>query len=194
MARMRLADQQDGLGTGLLRLARGSIEHGLAHGEPLPVHFDGLPDVMADPAATFTTLRLDGKLRGCVGNLESVRPLANDVAHTAFQAAFRDPRFDPVVQHELPAIVVEVSVLSPMELLPVDDEADLLEKLEPGKDGLVIGLGERRATFLPKVWDQLPGPAEFLAGLRMKCGLEKDFWSEDLEFLRYRATTYVEQA
>ena len=191
---MHLADQQDGLGTELLRLARGSIEHGLVHSEPLPIRFDGMPDVMADPAATFTTLRLNGRLRGCVGNLESVRPLAKDVAHTAFRAAFRDPRFEPVVQHELSAILVEVSVLSPMEPFPVNDEKDLLEKLEPGMDGLVISLGARRATFLPKVWEQLPSPAAFLAALRMKCGLEEDFWSEDLEFLRYRTTTYVESA
>ena len=191
---MHSPDPQETLGTALLRLARGSIEHGLVHGEPLPVRFDGLPDVMADPAATFTTLRLDGKLRGCVGNLESIRPLAKDVAYTAFRAAFRDPRFEPVVEHEIGEIRVEVSILSPMKPFPVSDEADLLEKLEPGKDGLVISLGARRATFLPKVWDQLPRPAAFLAALKTKCGLEKDFWSESLEFHRYITTTYAESS
>ncbi len=189
---MLLFDPLDTIGNELVRLARGSIEYGLVHGEPLPIRFDGMPEVMADPAATFTTLRLDGKLRGCVGNLESMRPLAQDVAHTAFQAAFRDPRFDPVAQHEISAIRLEVSVLSPMESFPVRDEDDLLAKLEPGKDGLVISLGTRRATFLPKVWDQLPKPAAFLAALKMKCGLENDFWSERLEFQRYKTTTYVE--
>ncbi len=189
---MHLIDQQCDLGADLLRLARGSIEHGFSHNEPLPIRFEGLPGVMSDPAATFTTLRLVGKLRGCVGNLESVRPLAKDVAHTAFQAAFRDPRFEPVAQHELSEIVVEVSVLSPMEPFPVSSETDLLEKLEPGEDGLVIGFGEKRATFLPKVWEQLPKPAAFLSALKTKCGLEKDFWSENLQFQRYRTTTYVE--
>ena len=194
MARMHLPEQHDNLGKDLLSLARGSIEHGLRHNEPLPIRFDGMPEVMADPAATFTTLRLEGKLRGCVGNLESERPLATDVAHTAFQAAFRDPRFEPVVQHELPALLVEVSVLTPLEPFPVRDEADLLARLEPGEDGLVISLGARRATFLPKVWEQLPKPSAFLTGLKMKCGLERDFWSERLEFQRYRATTYGEPA
>ena len=189
---MRLTDQKQTLGTELLRLARGSIEHGLIHGKPLPIRVEGLPDVMTEPAATFTTLRRDGKLRGCVGNLESARPLAKDVAHTAFRAAFRDPRFDPVVQHEVGTIRLEVSVLSPMEPFPVSNEADLLERLEPGTDGLVIVLGSRRATFLPKVWDQLPNPAAFLGALKMKCGLEKNFWSERLEFHRYRTTTYAE--
>lgn len=191
---MRSTDQQDTFGTDLLRLARGSIEHGLVHREPLPIRLDAMPDVMADPAATFTTLRLDGKLRGCVGNLESVRALAEDVAHTAFRAAFHDPRFDPVVEHELRVIRLEVSVLSPMEPFAVSDEAELLEKLEPGVDGLVICLDARRATFLPKVWDQLPDPAAFLGALKMKCGLEKDFWSERLEFHRYRTTTFAEPA
>ena len=190
---MRSTDPKETLGTELLRLARGSIEHGLTYNKPLPVRVEDMPDVMAEPAATFTTLRLDGKLRGCVGNLESVRPLAMDVAHTAFRAAFRDPRFDPVVQHELSTIRLEVSVLSPMEPFTVSDESDLLERLEPGTDGLVIGLGSRRATFLPKVWDQLPNPAAFLSALKMKCGLEKNFWSERLEFHRYRTTTYAEQ-
>ncbi len=190
---MHSTEQAD-LGTALLRLARGSIEHGLIHREPLPIRLDDMPDEMAGPAATFTTLRHDGKLRGCVGNLESLRPLAKDVAHTAFQAAFRDPRFEPVVEHELSAIVVEVSVLSPMEPFPVSDEGDLLEKLEPGNDGLVISLGERRATFLPKVWEQLPKPAAFVTALKMKCGLEKDYWSDRLEFQRYRTTTFAERS
>ena len=192
-ARMHLPDAQDTLGTELLRLARGSIEHGLVNGEPLSIRFDRLPAVMADPAATFTTLRLDGKLRGCVGHLESIRPLAKDVVHTAFQAAFRDPRFDPLGQHELNGTVIEVSVLSPMQPLSVSDEADLIEKLVPGKDGLVIVNGLQRATFLPKVWDQLPDPHQFVAALKRKCGLPQDYWSESLEFRRYNTASYTEQ-
>lgn len=190
---MHSPDQPD-FGVELLRLARGSIEYGLAHGEPLPIRSDGMPDSLADPAATFTTLRLEGRLRGCVGNLEATRPLARDVAHTAFRAAFCDPRFDPVVDRELSAIRLEVSVLTPLEPFPVSDEADLLERLEPGTDGLVISLDARRATFLPKVWDQLPKPSAFLAALKKKCGLESDYWSERLEFQRYRTTAYSDSA
>ncbi|MDJ0749010.1 MAG: AmmeMemoRadiSam system protein A [Woeseiaceae bacterium] len=190
---MHSTDQPD-LGVELLRLARDSIEHGLVNGEPLLICFDGMPDPLADLAATFTTLRLDGRLRGCVGNLEATRPLARDVAHTAFRAAFRDPRFDPVVDHELAAIRLEVSVLTPLEPLPASNEADLLQKLEPGTDGLVIDQDARRATFLPKVWDQLPDPSAFLSALKVKCGLEKNYWSERLRFHRYRTTTYVEPA
>jgi uncharacterized protein len=180
-------------GAELLRLARGSIEHGLVHREPLPVHCDELPRALKHPAATFTTLRAGGQLRGCCGTLEAMRPLAEDVTRSAFRAAFRDPRFDPVAERELGAIRLEVSVLSPMESLSVSDEADLLNRLQPGADGLVIFASGRHATFLPAVWEMLPDPRQFLAALKAKCGLAEDYWSERLEFRRYRTTTYEEQ-
>lgn len=180
------------VGTELLRLARQSIEHGLAHREPLPVDCSVLPPVLAEPAATFTTLRVDGQLRGCCGTLEAVRPLAEDVAHSAYRAAFRDVRFDPVGTHEVDAIRLEVAVLSPLESIPVTGEAELLQQLTPGIDGLVIIGDGRRATFLPKVWEMLPEPQQFLAGLKAKSGLAADYWSTRLEFQRYRTTSYVE--
>ena len=179
-------------GKELLRLARSSIEYGLIYREPLPVDFDDLPTALTDPAATFTTLHVEDQLRGCCGTLEAVRPLAADVAHSAFRAAFRDPRFDPVGKHELQAIRLEVSVLSPMEPIPVSDEADLLERLTPGVDGLVIIADGRHATFLPKVWEMLPEPQQFLAALKAKCGLAANYWSERIEFRRYRTTSYSE--
>jgi AmmeMemoRadiSam system protein A len=182
----------DTAGAGLLRLARASIEHGLIHERPVPVDFDELPRALADTAATFTTLRLDGRLRGCCGTLEAVRPLAEDVAHSAFRAAFRDVRFEPVGEHELDAIRLEVSVLSPLESLPVSGEAELLSRLTPGIDGLVIIAEGRHATFLPKVWEMLPEPRQFLAALKTKCGLPGTYWSKRLEFQRYRTTSYSE--
>ena len=191
MERTHLPDRQADLGGELLRLARSSIEYGFAHNEPLPIRIDALTGELSDPAATFTTLRMDQKLRGCVGSLEAKRPLAEDVASTAFQAAFRDPRFDPLGQHELSMIVLEVAVLSPMEPLSVLDEADLLRQLVPGADGLVIIKGSQRATFLPKVWDQLPEPHRFVAALKKKCGLPEDHWSEKLEFQRYTTASYT---
>ena len=189
-----LADRQELPGTELLHLARGSIEHGLLHREPLPVNCDELTEALAEPAATFTTLRLEGELRGCSGSLEARRPLAQDVAHSAFQAAFRDPRFDPLHQDDLGATRLEVSVLSPLESIPFAHEADLLDRLVPGTDGLVIIAEGRRATFLPKVWEMLPEPQQFLAALKAKCGLAGDYWSQRLEFQRYTTTSYVEPA
>ena len=127
----------------------------------------------------------------CCGTLEAAHPLAKDVARSAFRAAFRDPRFDPVTRDEYESTCLEVSVLSPLELLAVTDEADLLHKLTPGTDGLVIISEGKQATFLPKVWETLPEPRRFLAALKVKCGLDEDYWSEDLEFRRYRTTTYT---
>ena len=183
---------QDLSGTEVLRLARGSIEYGFVHGEPLPVQCDELPRVLTKLAATFTTVRLEDELRGCCGTLEAVHPLAKDVTRSAFRAAFRDPRFDPVGEDELGAIKLEVSVLSSLESLLVIDEADLLSRLTPGTDGLVIVADGRHATFLPTVWEMLPDPHQFVAALKTKCGLAHDYWSERLEFQRYRTTSYAE--
>ncbi|HEY5643476.1 MAG TPA: AmmeMemoRadiSam system protein A [Woeseiaceae bacterium] len=189
---MHSPDRQHLPGGELLRLARGSIEHGSLHGRPLRVSLDDLPAVLAAPAATFTTLRLDDKLRGCCGTLEAVRPLAEAVTHSAFQAAFRDTRFDPVRRDEVERVRLEVSVLSPPEIIIVSDEADLLQQLAPGEDGLIIVEGLRRATFLPKVWESLPDPRQFLAQLKLKCGLPKNYWSDQLAFQRYRTTSFAE--
>lgn len=191
---MHLIDAQELPGQELLRLARGSIEHGLVHREPLPINCDELPEALAELRATFTTLRLEGELRGCSGTLDAAHPLAIDVTRSAFQAAFRDPRFEPLSQDDLGAIRLEVSVLSPLESIPFSDEADLLGLLMPGTDGLVIVADGRRATFLPKVWEMLPDPRQFLAALKLKCGLTEDYWSERLEFQRYKTTSYGESA
>jgi AmmeMemoRadiSam system protein A len=191
---MHSPDRQDLLGTALLRLARSSIEHGLVHNEPLPIHVEELSAQLAEPAATFTTLHRDGRLRGCCGTLEAAHPLAVNVANSAFQAAFRDSRFDPVGQDEFDALRLEVSVLSPLEPVRVCDEADLLDRLQPGTDGLVLIEGKRRATFLPEVWEQLPEPRTFLAQLKKKSGLPEDYWSAGLEFRRYHTTLYAESA
>ena len=137
-------------------------------------------------------MRLEGRLRGCRGTLKAVAPLAKDVSRSAFQAAFRDPRFDPVGEDELEAIRLEVSVLSSMESIPFTDEDDLLERLTPGIDGVVILAYGRSATFLPDVWSMLPDPGDFVAALKAKCGLTKNYWSEQLEFQRYRTISCEE--
>ena len=194
MGLMQSPDRHELPGADLLRLARNSIEYGLDHDEPVPVDLDSLPADLMEPAATFTTLRLNEKLRGCCGTLEAAHPLAMDVSRSAFQAAFRDLRFQPLARDEFGRIRLEVSVLSPLEVIPVANEADLLNCLAPGTDGLVIVEGARRATFLPKVWESLPEPRLFLAALKTKCGLPDDYWSERLEFFRYRTTLYAEPA
>jgi len=165
--------------------AREAIAHGLVHGAPPAPPRSAPAGVLGAPGAAFVTLRLDGRLRGCIGTLEAHRPLLVDVAENAFAAAFRDPRFAPVDAHEAGALHVHLSVLGPPEPLACRDEADLLARLRPGHDGLILREGARRATFLPSVWAELPTPQQFLDHLRRKAGLPAGYWSPTLEVLRY---------
>jgi AmmeMemoRadiSam system protein A len=171
------------LGAALLTIARSAIEEALgARGVAAP-----LPDAaaLAQPGATFVTLRKDGELRGCIGSLEPRRTLADDVRANALAAAFRDPRFPPLRRDELAATEIEVSLLGPSSPLACADEADLLARLEPGVDGLILEHPGGRATFLPQVWEALPQPCDFLAALKHKAGLPADYWTPSLAFRRY---------
>ena len=148
------------------------------------------------PGASFVTLTSGrapgGALRGCIGSLEARRPLREDVEANAVAAALHDPRFAPLTARELDETVVEVSVLSAPAALPVADEAELLARLRPGVDGVVLSACGRRATFLPQVWEQLPDPADFLAHLRRKAGLPAGHWERDLTIETYTVTAWQE--
>lgn len=169
----------------LLALARASIAHGLAHGRPSPVNPADFPVNLIQPAATFVTLELSGRLRGCIGRLEAARSLAEDVAENAYAAAFLDSRFPPVTAAESTGLTLHISVLSPPEPLYFKSEADLIAQLRPGIDGLILSDAGRRGTFLPSVWEELPDPAEFLRHLKRKAGLPADYWSTTLKIQRY---------
>jgi AmmeMemoRadiSam system protein B/AmmeMemoRadiSam system protein A len=149
---------------------------------------------MAEPGASFVTLTRQGELRGCIGTLEAHRPLGLDVRENAVAAAFRDPRFMPLARAEFDGVRVEVSVLSPHEVLAVGTEKDALAVLRPGIDGVVFEYGHFRSTFLPQVWEQLPDPAEFLAHLKRKAGLPLDFWAEKVRLSRYTVSKWKEGA
>ncbi|MEM7353899.1 MAG: AmmeMemoRadiSam system protein A [Acidobacteriota bacterium] len=145
-----------------------------------------------EPGAVFITLRHHGTLRGCVGSLEAVRPLIEDVRYNAIAAATRDTRFPPLDQQELGDVRIEVSLLSPPEPLQFDNEADALAQLRPGDDGVVLQHGARRSTFLPQVWDTLPERQDFVAQLKKKAGLAPDFWDEDIRLERYGVEKWCE--
>jgi AmmeMemoRadiSam system protein A len=115
-----------------------------------------------------------------------------DVRENALAAAFRDPRFPPLALAEYESTSVEVSLLSPTEPFPVADEADLLARLRPGVDGVIIECGHCRATFLPQVWESLGEPRQFLAALKRKAGLPEGFWSREMKIARYRVTKWTE--
>jgi uncharacterized protein len=183
---MTSAPVEDGSAPTLLGVAGASIEHGLAYGGPLRLSLGDYPEPLRAPGACFVTLRRQGALRGCIGSLEPRRPLVVDVAENAHAAAFGDPRFPPLARHERIDLEIHLSVLTPLEPLPAASEAELLAALRPGVDGLVLREGERRATFLPAVWGELPDPRSFLGHLRRKAGLGEDHWSPTLRFWRYR--------
>jgi len=169
----------------LYSVARHSILEGLEKGQPLDVKIESYPDELQELGASFVTLHQGGELRGCVGSLEFFRPLVKDVAHNAFAAAFRDGRFMPLAAEEFENLQIRVSVLSSPELLEVASEEELLRTLRPGADGLIIKDGDKRATFLPSVWESLPTPELFLEQLKAKAGLPQAHWSDTLEVRRY---------
>lgn len=174
----------------LLRIAGESIRHGLEQGRPLPVTAAAFPEPLQAERATFVTLERAGALRGCIGSLEAFRPLVEDVAHNAYAAAFSDPRFPPLGPAELADLGLTVSVLSPAEPLAFASEDDLLRQLRPGVDGLILEERGRRGTFLPAVWSSLPEPRQFLAQLKLKAGLDPEYWSETIRIDRYTTETF----
>ncbi|MDH3948579.1 MAG: AmmeMemoRadiSam system protein A [Gammaproteobacteria bacterium] len=169
----------------LLRVAADSIRHGLETGHALSVSLEDYPPALQQAGASFVTLTILRQLRGCIGMLTATRPLIEDVAKNAFAAAFKDSRFPPLTEAEYAQLEYHISILNPAETMEFDSEADLLQQLRPGIDGLILEDRGRRATFLPSVWESLPKPTEFLQHLKIKAGLPSDYWSNTLRMQRY---------
>jgi len=177
----------------LLHVAAAAIESGLGSSSKVPPDARDLPAHLLREQASFVTLTIDGRLRGCCGALESRQPLATDVWHNAQASAFRDPRFEPLQLGEWRDTDLEVAVLSPLERILSQSEPALLGELRPGVDGLVLAWRGGRATFLPKVWLAIPDPREFLRHLKNKAGWPDDFWAPDVEAWRYGTETMAMQ-
>ena len=176
----------------LLTVARQSIRHGLDTGRPLPAPGNLPLERLYEPGASFVTLHMAGHLRGCIGSLEAYRPLVEDVSENAFAAAFRDPRFPPLSDAELPQLQLSLSVLTPAEPIDFNSEQELLATIQPDVDGLILEDGGHRGTFLPSVWESLPDPRDFLQHLKQKAGLPADYWSDSLRVSRYRTESFGE--
>lgn len=175
-------------GDKLVEIAVSSIRRGFDKDAPKQVTLDNIPPALRENGASFVTLKTAEKqLRGCIGSPVAHQPLVVDVATNAQKAAFKDPRFKPVTEQEFENLRLSISVLSPQAPMKIEDEADLLRQLRPGIDGLVISDGNRRALFLPSVWEQLPDPETFLAHLKRKAGMAADHWSPAFKASRYIA-------
>ena len=176
----------------LLRLARDTVTHFLKTRQPLaadPGKY-ALTPALQTPGAAFVTLKNRGELRGCIGSMVAVAPLYECIIENACNAC-RDPRFvdNPVTEKEVPALSIEISVLSPMRRL------DDLTKIQVGRDGLLMGLGNRRGVFLPQVpveqgWNR----EQYLSNLCHKAGLpESALKDPQTEFYRFSAQVFGEE-
>lgn len=184
-----ITDEQ---GRQLVDLARKTLEEKL---ESRGAAFEPVDSQLQEHGATFVTLKIDEKLRGCIGNLEPVSSIWEGVRRNAINAAFHDHRFSPLTREELGLVRVDISVLSQPEKLDYSDGDDLIQKLRPGIDGVILRDGAKGATFLPQVWDQIPTVELFLSHLCLKAGLVKDLWKvEKLEIQTYQVQHFTEKA
>ena len=181
-------------GKGLVGLARLAIDKYLSEGKVIDLQeipFESWKKL----GASFVTLenKDTGALRGCIGTIIPIQPLYKDVIRNAIAAATQDPRFPPLTYEELPYTRVKVSILSYPQKLEYKDPQDLLNKIEPFKDGLILKYGNFQGTFLPDVWEEIPDKALFLSHLCRKAGLQEDCWlTLPVEIYRYRTKVFSE--
>ncbi len=167
----------------ILDVVRKSIVYAIHGEEYIPQE---IPTVLTQYGASFVTLKLGGELRGCIGSVYPTKPLILDLIDNAKNAAFQDPRFEPLTIEELANLQISVSILSSIESINFKDERDLLSKIYPY--GVIIAEREKRAVYLPMVWEQLPERDIFLNSLKEKAGLAPDYFSRTLEAYRFEAT------
>jgi uncharacterized protein len=177
----------------LLRLARETVSRAVNQ-LPLPrINDEDLTTTLREMGASFVTLTINGELRGCIGSLEPHQSLVRDVQAHAVDAALQDYRFPPLSVGELPLIKIEISRLTPANRISYDDPTQLPDLLTPGVDGVILADGNRRATFLPQVWEQLPEKAAFLNHLCSKMGSPSDIWKRKvLEVSLYQVEEFEE--
>ncbi len=160
----------------LLKIARKALENAVC-GVPLPeLNLSELPKALQALGASFVTLTIDGRLRGCIGTLDPYQPLATDVQEHTVAAGLQDFRFPQVTPDELPRIEIEVSALTPRRPLKYTTPDELVAQLRPQVDGVILQDAFKKATFLPQVWEKLPDPEEFLTHLCLKMGAPGDLW------------------
>ena len=178
----------------LLTLARKSILHYLKEKSMLIENPKDYSQKLLEKRGTFVTLTIEGGLRGCIGHIEPFLPLYEDIIDNSVSAAFMDPRFYPLADDEFKKIQIEISILTLPKTLKYKDADDLLHKLNPGKDGVIIEKNGYSATFLPQVWEQIKNPEDFLSHLCVKAGLSAYEWKKgDLKVEIYEVESFDEK-
>jgi AmmeMemoRadiSam system protein B/AmmeMemoRadiSam system protein A len=176
----------------LIDLAKNVVRNAAQNGGKKPsLDIRGtLPRPLTAQRATFVTLTIGGKLRGCRGSILPHRTLLADVADNAWKSAYDDPRFPPLSAEELETLDFHISILSTPRRIGANTEEALVRALRPDTDGLIIRDGQRQALFLPSVWAQIPNPQIFLRQLKLKAGLSAGHWSEGLQAYRFDAESF----
>ncbi len=175
-----------------LKLARETIQAFLENRAPkIPGQ---IPKGLLQKKGVFVTLLENGKLRGCIGNLENWQTVWEGIQENALSAAFNDSRFLPLSKKEFSETKIEISVLSMPNALEFHSPNELLQKLKQKEHGVILENNGQRATFLPSVWEELPEKETFLSHLCMKAGLEPSAWqSKQTKIWFYTAFRFEEK-
>ena len=179
----------------LMRLARGTLEAVVNETDIPIVEVEKLPPDLKADKGCFVTLTKKGDLRGCIGYIVPNGALYKAVMANAHSAAIRDRRFKPVRTEELKDIEIEISVLTVPRDLSFTSADDLLGKLRPGVDGVVLraGGGKYSSTYLPQVWKQIPDKTDFMNKLTRKAGLPEWVWKEgNVTIMTYQVEAFSE--
>lgn len=195
-----MLELSDNIGEKLVKLARRAVEISF---EKRSLELEKelcskeTDELMKEKMGVFVTLHTypEHELRGCIGIPYPIKPLCRAVVNSTLSAAFEDPRFPPLRKDELDGVVFEVSVLTPPERIEYGSPQELLDKIVPFEDGLILEIGPFKGLFLPQVWEQIPDKGEFLANLCFKAGLwDKDCWkSKDARVYKFRVVAFEEE-
>jgi AmmeMemoRadiSam system protein A len=188
--KQKLTDQE---GKYLLEVARKTIERELFKDKDVAGGDEFYSPKFSEKRGTFITITINDNLRGCIGHIIPQETLLEGIKENAINAAFRDPRFPPLSKNEWEDIKVEISILTEPNILKYADADDLLKKIRPNVDGVIIKKGYYQATFLPQVWEQLPDKKEFFTHLCLKAGMNGDEWKKgEMEVYTYQVQAFEE--
>ena len=169
----------------ILNLSREAIKNSSV--KPSEITY---PQVLSEYGAVFVTLEKNGNLRGCIDSIIPHRTLIEDIITNAQNAAYKDPRFNPVQKKEIDELSIAVSLLSYPVPMQFKDEDDLLNQIRPNIDGIIIKDGNYQAVYLPSVWEQIPDKKDFLNSLKVKAGMSPNHFSKSFEAYRF-VTSYI---
>jgi uncharacterized protein (TIGR00296 family) len=182
----------------LVQLARKAVDEYVKTRKRIDVP-EGVSEKLKQPCGVFVTINSvkngEKDLRGCIGYPYPTTPLVQAVIDSAISAATNDPRFPPLSQRELDQVVFEVSVLTPPELIKVNNPKEYCSRVRVGEDGLIVERGVYKGLLLPQVpvewkWDA----EEFLCQCCNKAGLLSDYWlREGTKIYKFQALIFEEE-